>query len=281
VTFSIVARDPDTGDLGCAVASKFPAVGAVVPTVLAGVGAIASQSFVNARYGPDGMALLQRGVPPDEVVRRLTDADDGRGVRQLGVVDASGAASSYTGTECLEWAGGAVGEGYAIQGNILASADVIAAMESAWLGGVGLALGDRLVDALQAGDRAGGDRRGRQSAALIVQRVGAGYGGATGQLVDLRVDDHADPVPELRRLLGIHDLLFGSTPEADWVPVDASTAARIRAALRTRVPGLPADGAFDGELEDALRAWVIDENLDERWWGGDRIDPVVLAHLLR
>ncbi|MFM9123962.1 MAG: DUF1028 domain-containing protein [Actinomycetota bacterium] len=281
MTFSIVARDADTGDLGCAVASKFPAVGAVVPAVLAGVGAIASQSFVNARYRPDGMALLQSGVSPDEVVYRLTDPDDERAVRQLGIVDAGGSASSFTGTDCLEWAGGLVGAGYAIQGNILASADVIAAMESAWLDGVGLALGGRLICALEAGDRAGGDRRGRQSAALIVQRVGAGYGGATGQLIDLRVDDHVDPVPELRRLLEIHDLLFGSTPEADWVPVDASTAARIRAALRTRVPSLPADGAFDGELEDALRAWVIDENLDERWWGGDRIDPVVLAHLLR
>ncbi|MEY4226060.1 MAG: hypothetical protein RL190_817 [Actinomycetota bacterium] len=281
MTYSIVAWDRETGDLGCAVASKFPAVGAVVPAVEAGVGAIATQSFVNARYGPDGLALLRAGRPPEAVVRQLTDADDGRDVRQLGIVDAQGRSATFSGEGCLAWAGGVAGDGYAIQGNILAGDAVVARMEAAWLSGAGIPLSDRLHAVLQAGDLAGGDRRGRQSAALVVQRVGAGYGGATGKLVDLRVDDHVDPVPEIRRLLDIHQLLFGSTPAEEWVSIDAVTAGRIRAALCASGIDVAVEGVFDVELEHALREWVVNENLDERWWGGDRIDPVVLAHLLR
>ena len=280
MTFSIVAWDSATGDLGCAVASKFPAVGAVVPWIEAEVGAVATQSFVNARYGPDGLALLREGVAPDEAARRLTDADDERAVRQLGIVDATGRAASFTGDDCLDWAGGATGEGYAIQGNILADAGVVEAMEAAWHAHAGAALADRLYAVLLAGDRAGGDRRGRQSAALVVKRKGAGYGGATDQLVDLRVDDHVDPVPEIRRLLDIHELLFGSTPEDEWLPIDNALAARIRAALRATGADVPGEGAFDDALEAALRTWVANENLDERWWSGDRIDPVVVEQLL-
>ncbi len=281
MTFSIVAWDRETGDLGCAVASKFPAVGAVVPAVEAGVGAIATQSFVNARYGPDGLALLRAAQPPEAVVRQLTGADDGRDVRQMGIVDAQGRSATFSGAGCLAWAGGVAGDGYAVQGNILVGDAVVARMEAAWLSGAGIPLADRLHAVLQAGDLAGGDRRGRQSAALVVQRVGAGYGGATGKLVDLRVDDHVDPVPEIRRLLDIHQLLFGSTPAEEWVSIDAVTAGRIRAALCTSGIDVAVEGGFDVGLEHALREWVVNENLDERWWGGDRIDPVVLSHLLR
>jgi len=280
MTFSIVAFDPETGDVGVAVASKFPAVGAVVPWLEAGVGAVATQSFVNARYGPDGLDLLRGGEDPTTAVDLLTAADDQRAVRQLGMVDCQGGAATFTGDECLDWAGGVVGAGVAIQGNILAGPQVVAAMEEAWLATAGAPLLDRLMAALLAGDRAGGDRRGRQSASVHVKRKGAGYGGATDQLVDLRVDDHVDPVPELQRLIDIHTMLFGSTPESEWVVVDEVVAGNIRAALRVIGNDIAAVGPWDALLEAALLSWVINENLDERWSSGDRIDPVVLDHLL-
>lgn len=280
MTFSIVAFDPQTGDVGIAVASKFPAVGAVVPWLEAGVGAVATQSFVNAMYGPDGLGMLRGGKDPATAVRLLTEADDQRTVRQLGMVDCEGRAATFTGAECLDWAGGVIGDGVAIQGNILAGPQVVAAMEQAWLATAGVPLVERLMAALLAGDRAGGDRRGRQSASIHVKRKGAGYGGATDQLVDLRVDDHVDPVPELQRLIDIHTLLFGSTPESEWVVVGEVVAENIRAALRAEGSNIAAAGPWDELLEAALFGWVINENLDERWSSGDRIDPVVLDHLL-
>ena len=280
MTFSIVGFDPETGDVGVAVASKFPAVGAVVPWLEAGVGAVATQSFVNARYGPDGLDLLRSGEDPTMASGMLTAADDQRAVRQLGMVDCQGGAATFTGDECLDWAGGVVGTGVAIQGNILAGPQVVAAMEAAWLATAGAPLLERLMAALLAGDRAGGDRRGRQSASVHVKRKGAGYGGATDQLVDLRVDDHVDPVPELQRLIDIHTMLFGSTPESEWVVVDEAIAEKIRAALRAEGTSVAAAGAWDDLLEAALLSWVINENLDERWSSGNRIDPVVLDYLL-
>ena len=280
MTFSIVGFDPETGDVGVAVASKFPAVGAVVPWLEAGVGAVATQSFVNARYGPDGLDLLRSGEDPTTACGMLTAADDQRAVRQLGMVDCQGGAATFTGDECLDWAGGVVGTGVAIQGNILAGPQVVAAMEEAWLATAGAPLLERLMAALLAGDLAGGDRRGRQSASVHVKRKGAGYGGATDQLVDLRVDDHVDPVPELQRLIDIHTMLFGSTPESEWVVVDEAIAEKIRAALRAEGTSVAAAGAWDDLLEAALLSWVINENLDERWSSGNRIDPVVLDYLL-
>ena len=280
MTFSIVAWDRETADLGVAVASKYLAVGAAVPWVEAGVGAVATQSFVNASYGPDGLDLLRRGEEPITVAQILTAKDNERDVRQLGIVDAQGRAVTFTGVGCLDWAGGMIGDGVAMQGNLLAGPGVIAAMERAWLDNARQPLADRLLVALLAGDRAGGDRRGRQSAAILVKRVGAGYGGATDQLVDLRVDDHFDPVPELQRLFEIQQLLFGSTPEAEWVLIDDELGGRIRAALRNNAIKVAEGGAWDDALDQALRRWIVDQNLDERWWGGNRIDPVVVGQLL-
>ena len=251
-----------------------------MPWLEAGVGGVATQSFVNARYGPDGLDLLRRGEDPTTAAGLLTAADDQREIRQLGMVDCQGGAATFTGDECLDWAGGVVGTGVAIQGNILAGPQVVAAMEEAWLATTGAPLLERLMAALLAGDRAGGDRRGRQSASVHVKRKGAGYGGATDQLVDLRVDDHVDPVPELQRLIDIHTLLFGSTPESEWVLVDEAIAEKIRVALRAVGSNIAAAGPWDELLEAALLSWVINENLDERWSSGDRIDPVVLHHLL-
>ena len=202
-TFSIVAADPEAGEVGVAVASRFFAVGTVVPFAEAGVGAVATQSFANTSYGPRGLQLLASGLTAEEAVRVLTRGDDGREQRQLGVITAGGDAATYTGSKCNAWAGGRSGPGYAVQGNILTGADVPAAMERAFLESKGKSLAERLYAAIVAGDKAGGDSRGRQSAALLVARAKGGYGGFTDRAIDLRVDDGTDPIGELGRLLGI------------------------------------------------------------------------------
>lgn len=269
MTFSIVARSDDGARLGVAVASKFLAVGAAVPGARIGAGAIATQAWANLAYVPDGLALLEAGAGAQGAVDALTSADPQARDRQLGIVDASGGSASFTGEGCFPWAGGRTGPGYAIQGNILAGEEVVEAMESAWRDGSDLPLARRLLAALAAGDLAGGDRRGRQSAALLVLAPGGGYGGGSDVEVDLRVDDHADPVPELERLLGIHDLLFGRPVET--LPLAGEPAARLRRAL-------DALGWDDPDLERALLACAGVENLEERMVPG-RLDPVVLAYL--
>ncbi|MBI3268503.1 MAG: DUF1028 domain-containing protein [Planctomycetes bacterium] len=207
-TFSIVARDPATGELGVAVASKFFAVGAVVPWARAGVGAVATQAYANTTFGPRGLELLALGETPEAVVAKLTAEDAGRDHRQLGMVDAQGRSATFTGAKCSPWAGGIAGEGFACQGNILAGEPVVKEMARAFQEGKGT-LADRLLAALEAAQAAGGDSRGRQSAALFVVRAGWGYGGMNDRYLDLRVDDHPDPVAELRRLYGIHLSTFG------------------------------------------------------------------------
>ncbi len=201
-TFSIVAVDPKTGDLGVAVASRVLAVGAVVPYAQAKVGAIATQSFANTTYGPRGLTLLKKGLTPKQALERLLESDKDRDHRQVGIVDAKGRAAAYTGKKCLPWAGHIVGKGYAVQGNILAGERVVKAMAKAFEGAKG-ELAERLMAALEAGEVAGGDSRGKQSAALLVVREKGGYAGFDDRYVDLRVDDHPEPVKELRRLLTI------------------------------------------------------------------------------
>lgn len=270
MTFSIVARSADGERWGVAVASKFLAAGAVVPGVRPPLGAIATQSFANLRYIPDGFALLADGRTAHEALEALVLGDDGRAQRQAGIVDERGGAATFTGEDCLPWAGGVIGPGYAIQGNILTGADVVTEMERAFLGSdPSTSLADRLHAALLAGDRAGGDSRGRQSAALIVGGLGAGYGGGSDIAVDLRVDDHPDPVVELGRLLRIHDLLFGK-PKETWA-LEGDVADRLRHAL-------DALGYRDPDLTRALERAAGVENLEERLVPG-AIDPVVLAYL--
>lgn len=212
-TFSIVAYDPDTGDLGVAVASKVLGVGSIVPWAKAGVGAVATQSYANTSYGPRGLELMAAGESAAEVVTELTEADEGRALRQLGLVDASGRAAAHTGDKCMAWAGHRTGEHFTIQGNLLAGEEVVRAMERAYLAardsGEGR-LPDWLLAALSAGDNAGGDARGKQSASLLVVREGAGYGG-NDRFVDLRVEDHAEPVTELGRLLEVHKTFFAAS----------------------------------------------------------------------
>jgi uncharacterized Ntn-hydrolase superfamily protein len=206
MTFSIVATDGSSW--GVAVASRFLAVGAAVPAARIGAGAIATQSYANLTYRPDGLALLDAGRSAQETLEALTAADDQREQRQAGIVDATGLAATFTGRECHDWAGGVTGDGYAIQGNILTGPDVLAEMERAWLAdNPYVALARRLLAALVAGDEAGGDSRGRQSAAVLVVSPSGGYGGSDVTM-DLRVDDHERPIPELLRLMDLHDTIF-------------------------------------------------------------------------
>jgi uncharacterized Ntn-hydrolase superfamily protein len=271
-TYSIVACDLERGEWGVGVQSKFLAVGSVVPWAEPQVGAIATQALANVSYGPEGLELLRSGLSAKETVARLTEADEGRADRQLGIVDGQGRGSSYTGSACLDWAGGATGNCYAVQGNILVSEETVTALARAFEGTPGLPLAERLLTALAAAQSAGGDRRGQQSASLLVVKKGGGYGGTSDVMVDLRVDDHPVPIDELRRLYEMHDLLFGETPEDEWVPVDQALATE----LRERLAGL---GYEDANLEAAFNAWVGTENLEERVKGIERIDPVVLAEL--
>jgi uncharacterized Ntn-hydrolase superfamily protein len=265
-TYSICACDPDAQQWGVAVQSKFPAVGSVVPWAEPLAGAVATQAHANPRYGPDGLALLREGLPADEVVARLTEADEGRAHRQLGVVDRAGRSATFTGGECLEWAGGRAGSGYAAQGNILVSPATVDALAATFETTDGKPLAVRLLDCLDAAQAAGGDRRGQQSAALLVVGPGQGYAGLSDVAVDLRVDDHERPLEELRRLFAIHERLFGKTPRSQWVEVDGELRAEIEARL-----------ARLGY--ERLEEWAGVENLEERVDGMDAVDPVVLDAL--
>lgn len=281
MTFSIVAWDPNpsgTPEWGIAVASKFLAVGAVVPWAKAGAGAVATQALANVSYGPRGLDLLDTGLEAKEVVRALTSADEGREERQLGVVDGRGRAATYTGSKCLHWAGGRTGDGFACQGNILTGADVVDAMAQAFEAASG-SLADRLLAAVAAGDRAGGDSRGRQGAALKVVREGGGYGGGTDVAVDLRVDDHPDPVAELTRLWAVHRLYFPRPQDLDFVEVDETLAGELRDLLAATGAQVGQGEGYDTGLRDALSAWVGAENLEERWKEGPQVERVVLERL--
>jgi uncharacterized Ntn-hydrolase superfamily protein len=268
MTFSVVARSADGRSVGVAVASRFLAVGAYVPAAGVGAGALATQAWANLAYRPEGLALLRSGLSPEQTVRRLVDADEQRAERQLGVVAWDGEGATYTGDGCLPWAGGAAGDGYAIQGNILTGPEVVDAMRDAWLSGDPEApLARRLLAVLTAGDGAGGDRRGRQSAALLVVRQDGGYGGTSDVEADLRVDDSPAPVQELARLLDLHDLYFGRPDPATLLDLTGELAAEVTERL--------ARLGHHGTLDAALDQWAGIENLEERLVPG-RIDPVVL-----
>ena len=230
MTFSIVALDAATGDLAVAVQSKFLAVGSVVPWARAGIGAIATQSFANVAYGPDGLELLAGGASAQETLDRLVAGDELRDERQAGIVDATGRGATFTGRGCFAWAGGRTGPGYTAQGNILAGSGVVDGLADTFVAG-GSPFPELLVRCLAAADAAGGDRRGRESAALLVVRVGAGYGGGNDRWIDLRVDDHPDPITELGRLLDLQRLYLDRPDVADLRPLDAALAAEIRRML--------------------------------------------------
>jgi uncharacterized Ntn-hydrolase superfamily protein len=270
-TYSIVACDSEAGHWGVAVQSKFLAVGAVVPWAEAHVGAVATQAYANPTYGPEGLRLLREGLSADDVLARLTEADEGRDQRQLGIVDAQGRSATFTGSACSDWAGGRTGPAYAAQGNILVSGETVDALAETFVAEAGTPLAERLIACLTAAEAAGGDRRGQQSAAVLVVERGGGYAGLTDTLVDLRVDDHPAPIEELRRLYDIHQELFGRTPREQWIEVDDKLAKELRMHL--------ARLGYEQELADAFARWSGSENLEERVDGIDHIDPVVLRAL--
>jgi uncharacterized Ntn-hydrolase superfamily protein len=276
MTFSIVARSADGRTHGVAVASKFLAVGAAVPAAAADLGALATQSYANLAYRPQGLALLGTGVAAAGVVAALTAGDDGRETRQLGVVGPTGDGATFTGSQCHPWAGGAVGDGYAIQGNILTGPEVVDDMRTAFLDTASeVRFASRLLIALRAGDAAGGDKRGRQSAALLVVAKGQGYGGTSDVVVDLRIDDHPDPFGEIERLLDLHTLYFGPPDPAQLLELSGAVGTEVRSRLAALGHTGPDTAAG---LDTALADWAGIANLEERMVTG-RIDPLVLDHL--
>lgn len=280
-TFSIVAYDPQAEEWGVGVQSKFLAVGALVPWAKAKVGAIATQAWANLTYGPRGLELLERGLNAQEVVAELTKDDPDREKRQLGIVDAQGHAASFTGKECMYWAGGIVGNGFCCQGNILVSEDTVQAMARAYEETKG-ELADRLIAALLAGQEAGGDSRGQQGAGLLVVKDKGSYGGFIDRMIDLRVDDNSTPILELKRLLELHRLYFGQTDPSKLVKLDASVVKD----LQERMTGTghyqgPLHGEYDEATRQALRNLVGRENLEDRWREDEMIDGVVLNYLLQ
>ena len=306
-TYSIVAVDLAAEQWGVAVQSKFLSVGSVVPWAEPQVGAVATQAYANPRYGPNGLELLRTGLSAQEVVDKLTSEDDGRDHRQLGVVDAKGNAATYTGKECLDWAGGRTGEGYAAQGNILVSGETVDAMAESFEQSSG-PLAVRLIDCLAAAQEAGGDSRGQQSSALLVVERDGGYARMSDVVVELRVEDHELPIEELRRIYTLHDEIFGKTPRRLWLDVDEALATELRERLAkleargrgsARVSGttprekwLDVDDelaaelrerlgklGYDGELEESFTRWTWKEALEDRVDGIEQIDPVVLEAL--
>jgi uncharacterized Ntn-hydrolase superfamily protein len=275
LTFSIVAAARETEEVGVGVQSKFLAVGALVSWARAGVGAVATQAFADVTFGPLGLDAMAEGLTPQEALDRLMAGDDGRESRQVGLVDATGRSASFTGSECFEHASSVTGEGFACQGNIMATDRVVPAMAEAFRGAAG-PLPERIMEALRAAQREGGDRRGQESAALLVAKPGGGYGGTHDRYIDLRVDHHEAPIEELARLLELHRFYFRRPADADLVAADPALEAEIGELLVSLGKRSP-----DQDLWDALFDYMGWENLEERWVGPGRIDPQVLEYLRR
>ena len=280
-TFSMVAHDPAAQEWGVAVQSKFLAVGAAVPWAQAGAGAVATQADANTAYGPEGLAMLALGLSAQETLDRLVTADAGRDHRQVGMVDALGRAATFTGKACIDWAGGVTGPGYACQGNILVGPDTVQAMALAFEHSQG-ELADRLVAALAAGQKAGGDRRGQQGAAVLVVRARGGYGGHNDRYVDLRVDDDSQPIRKLKRLLQLHHLYFGRTQPEDWLKIEGKLCRELQRILkRSGHYSGRLTGQYDDATRIALRTLVGIENLEERCRQDDALIDRVVVEILR
>lgn len=278
-TYSIVGYDPETGEIGVAVQSKFPCVGSVVPWVKAGVGAVATQSWANTSYGPDAWALLEKGFSPVEVVKELTRDDEHKSLRQVGLVDAAGESATFTGDECMVWAGGISGPNFAAQGNVLVGPETVQALGDTFMNAEG-DLAERLTLALLAAQAAGGDRRGMQSAALYIAKEGAGYGGWNDRYIDIRVDEHDNPIAELRRILAMYRILFYKTKPGNLMDIEGETQDFL-------LKVLVADGYFKGDTsgewndvkQAGLEEFYLTENYDERMAPYGKIDREVIEYL--
>ena len=278
MTFSVVARDPTTGDLGVAVQSKFLAVGAAVIHAAGGVGAIATQARANLSYGPRGLTLLQAGATAALAVEALVGSDPLAERRQVGIVDASGRVAAHTGGGCSDWAGHLVGDGFSCQGNILVSRATLESMAATMSERLDLPLPERLVAALAVGQAAGGDARGQESAGLLVVRPGGGYGGQSDRLMDLRIDDHPSPIAELDRLVALHRRYFDRPSENELVRIDRTLGAEIAERL-ARATGIAVDAEDPEALWTRLERWAGRENLEERMVRRGAIDQTVLGVL--
>jgi len=278
MTFSIVASDARTGDLGVACASRFAAVGAVVPWAKAGVGAIATQSWANTDYGPEGLELLGSGTPARQVLDRLILGDKGREQRQLGIVDARGRAATFTGAKCMPWSGGTTGDRFACQGNLLVGEQVIAAMADAFRRASG-DLVDRLLTALVAGDVTGGDRRGRQAAAIVVVRDSEGYGKRNDRYVDLRVDDHPQAVSELARIFSVYDAEILVRNDAA-LPASRTLVTEVQHRLASRrLYSGPPSGELDERTRMALALFAGEYALEDRLRDDEHLSETLIREL--
>jgi uncharacterized Ntn-hydrolase superfamily protein len=279
-TFSIVAFDPRNGDLGVAVESKFVAVGALVPWARAKVGAIATQAWANVSYGPDGLGMLEKGLSASETLRELLAGDPRPEVRQVAVVDAKGEVAVHTGSECMEWAGHITGAGYSCQGNILASSRVVESMARAYEATSGDLI-EKLLEALSAGQAAGGDRRGQQSAALLVVREKGGYEGLTDKYTDLRVDDHSRPIEELKRIFKIYDMTMLSREDPrNLLTIDHNIALVLQRDLKKL--GMydgPVTGSLDDATKKALRGFINVYNFENKMREDGRIWKSILDYI--
>jgi uncharacterized Ntn-hydrolase superfamily protein len=274
-TFSLVAKDPNNHDLGVVVASKFLAVGSVVPWLEAGVGAVATQSYANTSFGVRSLEMLKAGLSLEQIAFDLGQSDPEHQSRQYGVVSANGSSYSFTGSECHGWAGGRSGQNYAAQGNLLTGANVIDALVETFLTRTELPFPERLLTALQAADTCGGDARGRQSAALYVARERGGYAGMNDRYIDLRSDDHATPIPELQRLLSIHRLLFERPNPEALLPIEGEIAQRILLVLQNTGHNF---SLWSAAAQKALLGLAGTENLEERFTQIGFIDQTALMY---
>ncbi|HUS84964.1 MAG TPA: DUF1028 domain-containing protein [Anaerolineales bacterium] len=281
-TFSIVAYDAVMDAWGIAVASKFLAVGAVVPWAQAGAGAVATQSYANTTFGPKGLELMSKGESAQEVLNDLLANDEERELRQVGIVDAQGRSATFTGADCFEWAGGKIGANYCVQGNLLTGPEVIDQMASTFEGSK-KDLPERMLDSLLAADQAGGDRRGKQSAAIYVVKPEGGYAGFNDHWIDYRIDDHEDPVPRLMEILRLHNLYFGKSPAEEEIEITGAVCEALQQIMQDQGYDLEEiTGEYDQETQTALRQFIGNENFEERAeFEKGRIDRPVYEYLLK
>ena len=276
-TFSIVAADPETGEVGVAVQSKFLAVGSVVPWAKANVVAVATQSWANTAYGPEGLAFLEKGLSPEEVIDKLVADDSGRSLRQVAVINSAGEASAFTGHECYDWAGHKIGKHHSCQGNILVSEKTVSEMSKVFEESEG-PLAERMLKAISAAQHAGGDSRGKQSAAVYVLQEGAGYGGYNDVKVDLRVDDHPEPIEELQRLYELHKMY--AAPSEEKLAIDGDVLETVVEQLvKTDLLAAVDHSSYDAEVKEALKTFVLRENFDDHWSEDALIYETVLDYL--
>ena len=277
-TYSIVGFDPETGEIGVAVQSKFLAAASVVPWVRAGAGAVATQSWANTAYAEPALKMMEFGVHPEEILKFLTANDDQRSLRQVGLVDSRGRSATFTGNECMDWAGGICGENFAAQGNILVSEATVKAMAETFTS-VKDDLSERLALSLEAGQKAGGDSRGMQSAGLYIAKAGGGYGGFNDRYVDIRVDDHTDPIKELKRILVLWRLQFFRTKPGNIAEIKGETKDFILDLLAREAYYKGPKGEWNSEMQKAFTSFCLANNFEEREVPEGQIDREVLDYL--